>query len=339
MVKAMKDEGLELTHIIGPKTEHKYEPGAKKDVEKRVDDFANAGRDEWPKKIRFTTWTLRYNTMKWVTIEAMEKMWEQARVDAELADVVMKVTTSNVTRLTLELTLGTKKPEKIEIDGQMLDGPKFQLINRPWEAHLQKNGKDWVLVDRREGGILQKRHDLQGPIDDAFMDSFIMVRPTGKALNEKTAAWISTEMTKAISDWRRFFRGEARVMDDSAITEKEISQSNLVLWGDPSSNAVLKKIADKLLIQWDKNGIHARGEDYAVEKHVPLLIYPNPLNPKRYVVLNSGVTFMKNAAGTNARHVSLLPDWAVIDITAPEDSRVQDADFFGSNWEMTDGRK
>ena len=36
---------------------------------------------------------------------------------------------------------------------------------------------------------LVKRHDLQGPIDDAFLDTFIVVRPTGQAMQ----AWLSME--------------------------------------------------------------------------------------------------------------------------------------------------
>ena len=47
------------------------------------------------------------------------------------------------------------------------------------------------------------------------------------------------------------FRGEARVKDDSAVTDADIASSNLVLWGDPESNAVLKRIADKLPIRWE----------------------------------------------------------------------------------------
>jgi hypothetical protein len=45
MARAMKEEGLELIHVIGPKTEHKYEPEAKKEVARRVDEFAAKGRD------------------------------------------------------------------------------------------------------------------------------------------------------------------------------------------------------------------------------------------------------------------------------------------------------
>ena len=35
-----------------------------------------------------------------------------------------------------------------------------------------------------EDKSLRKRHGLQGPIDDAFLDSFLCVRPTGRAAND-----------------------------------------------------------------------------------------------------------------------------------------------------------
>ena len=97
----------------------------------------------------------------------------------------------------------------------------------------------------------RKRHGLQGPIDDAFMDSFLMVRPTGKPLNDKVGSWADAEMEHAIDHWRQQFRGEARVKDDTAVTDADIAAHNLVLWGDPASNKVLAKIADKLPIRWD----------------------------------------------------------------------------------------
>ena len=42
---------------------------------------------------------------------------------------------------------------------------------------------------------------------------------------------------------------------------------------------------------------------YDAGHHVPVLIYPNPLNPKRYVVLNSGFTFREYDYLNNARQV------------------------------------
>ena len=96
---------------------------------------------------------------------------------------------------------------------------------------------------------------------------------------------------------------------------------NLVLWGDPSSNAVLARIADKLPVKWEKDGVRLGRDVYDAGHHVPVLIYPNPLNPKRYVVLNSGFTFREYDYLNNARQVPKLPDFAVVDIDVPVSSR------------------
>jgi hypothetical protein len=186
---------------------------------------------------------------------------------------------------------------------------------------------------------LRKRHGLQGPIDDAFMDSFLMVRPTGTPLNEKVGAWASAEMKHALDHWRRQFRGDARVKDDSAVTDADIAAHNLVLWGDPSSNKLLAKIAEKLPVHWDAQSVRAGTQTYSGDHHVPVLIYPNPLNPRRYVVLNSGFTFREYDYLNNARQIPRLPDYAVIDINVPVSSKapggIVNAGFFDEHWQLT----
>ena len=68
------------------------------------------------------------------------------------------------------------------------------------------------------------------------------------------------------------------------------------------------------------------------------MIYPNPLNPKRYVVLNSGFTFREADYINCARLVPRLPDWAIIDVRTPPDSsspgKIEAADFFGEQWQL-----
>ena len=75
--------------------------------------------------------------------------------------------------------------------------------------------------------------------------------------------------------------------------------------------------------------------------HVPVLIYPNPLNPKRYVVLNSGFTFREYDYLSNARQVPKLPDYAVVDIDKPVTSRapggIVAAGFFTETWGLPAG--
>jgi hypothetical protein len=263
-------------------------------------------------------------------------------VDASslLEDFTLK--TKNVSALTLAFLPGDWPVDNdlqptVTLDGEEVQAPPV-FSDRSWTAHFRKKEGKWQAVNKVDDGTLRKRHGLQGPIDDAFMDSFLMVRPTGKPMNEKVGAWADTEMKHAIDHWRKQFRGEARVKDDADVTDADVAAHNLVLWGDPASNKVLAKIAAKLPIRWDLEVIHLGKDTFASDHHAPVLIYPNPLNPKKYVVLNSGFTFREYDYLNNARQVPKLPDYSVIDVTVPPSSRwpgkVVAAGFFDEEWKV-----
>lgn len=343
MAKAMRKEGMELAHIIGPKTAHKYHPEAKAEINRRIDSIVERGRERVPRRVRFCTYTLRYNESAWVRIDALGQHWEKATVDVEIVSPrTVKVRTQNVTGLTLTMPAGYcplenvgPGPALIVDDAQIKASPPVPS-DRSWQVRLRKTASGWELLGD-EDATLCKRHGLQGPIDDAFMDSFLMVRPTGKSRHEAVGKWTASEMAHAVEHWRRQFRGEARIKNDGDVTAADIANHNLVLWGDPSSNQLLAKIADKLPIKWDAKGVQVGDKTYDAN-HVPVLIYPNPLNPKRYVVINSGFTYREYDYLNNARQVPKLPDWAVIDVRVPPSSRapggIAAAGFFGERWEL-----
>jgi hypothetical protein len=199
MVESCEAERLKLERIIGPKTKHAYEKNAKIELDKRLDEYVAKGRNPAPAKIRFTTWTLRYNRMFWVTIDAMEKHWDRARVDAEIAGDTLKITTTNVARLSLNFPQGRtpfKARQKItlNVDGSDL-GTSSAEADGSWGYSLVKSGASWGGAKPDDDGHLRKRHGLQGPIDDAFMDSFIIVKPTGAPLNPKVGAWADANVS------------------------------------------------------------------------------------------------------------------------------------------------
>jgi hypothetical protein len=139
------------------------------------------------------------------------------------------------------------------------------------------------------------------------------------------APWVASEEKRAIAEWHRQFRGDAQVRNDRDITDADIAGNNLVLWGDPGSNKILARIADKLPKRWPTEAAQAL-----------IMIYPNPLNPKKYVVLNSGFTFREADYLSNARQTPKLPDWAIVDTSVPPDSRfpgkILSAGFFNEDW-------
>ena len=82
-------------------------------------------------------------------------------------------------------------------------------------------------------------------------------------MNEGTGKWVASEVTRAREHWRRHYRGDAQVVDDNALTDDQIANANLILWGDPTSNRVLARILPKLPIQWSNEALAMNGNTYA----------------------------------------------------------------------------
>jgi hypothetical protein len=222
----------------------------------------------------------------------------------------------------------------VTIDGQRLE------THAPGAVHFRKTGAKWAIVASAEIPGFHKRHDLQGPIDDAFLDSFVFVSPTGTPLAPAAGKWAASEEERAIAEWHRQFRGDAQVRDDKDVTDADIAGSNLILWGDPASNRVLARIADRLPVKWTADAVVLGAHRYPAATHAPILIFPNPLNPKKYVVLNSGFTFREGDYLSNARQTPKLPDYAIVDLSVPPDGRfpgkIVEAGFFNEQWALQD---
>ena len=123
----------------------------------------------------------------------------------------------------------------------------------------------------------------------------------------------------------------------SDLDSDDIADANLILWGDPISNKMIAEIVDRLPIKWGLGKFEFRGQTYSTADHVPSFIFPNPLNPDRYVVINSGLTFREDHDRTNSLQNPKLPDWAVIGLKKLPDGsapgEIVDSGFFDENWE------
>jgi hypothetical protein len=331
MEQAMTAHGLKLERFIGPQTAHKYHDDTKAALTRRLEEVLGQGRELTHREVRFSTYTLRYPESRGVRIEGMLKHWERADVSlTRISDLETSITTRNVSALFIR-----HNPKLITIDGQKL-GPLESELPTGTGVVLTRDHGHWQIGELDEATKLRKRPGLTGPIMDAFFEPFLFVRPTGKPLHPELGAWTEAELTHARRLWRDVFRGDARVKADRELTEREIATHNLVLWGDPSSNAVLKRILPDLPLEWSAQVLSFRGQSFDAKTHVPVLIFPNPLNPNRYVVLNSGVDFRADGYGNNALQTPKLPDWAIVDLRTPPGPRwpgkIVEAGFFDEAW-------
>jgi len=345
MEKAFEKEGLKLLHLIGPNTAHKLHPETLKEIESRLANIAKKGRDRVPKVVRMVTYSLRYNRMHWLTVDRLTEHWEEGRLTGEWTfPNAVFITASGIDAFTIDFKSGDCPFDPvletvIEVNGQPLNGP-LVLSDKSWTCSFVRNGKKWSIVDTQEkkDAGLSKRHGLQGPIDDAFMDSFLFVKPTGKPQYDRVGEWVHKEFNHAVTHWRQQFRGDARVKKASEITDEDIANHNLVLWGDPSSNPLIGKVLKNLPITWNSEKVAIGKKSFDAKSHLPVLIYPNPLNPEKYVVINSSFTYREYDYLNNARQTAKLPDWAIIDLTKPVTSQypggIPAAGFFGEKWEV-----
>jgi dienelactone hydrolase len=352
MAEAMRRAGLELVHVIGPGTKHAYHPQARDEVDRRIAALAAGGRDTLPETVRFTTYTLRYNRCAWLTVDGLEEHWKPARVEARRdPDGGLTIAAENVTALTIAIPAGKAPvrpadagaiPVRFATGGagapQSVAVPAVTGSDRSWTASFHRGSNAWEAGAPASTG-LRKTHGLQGPIDDAFMEPFLFVRPTGVSPHPAIEAWVRSELERAVREWRRQFRGDVRIKDDTAVSPADIANMNLVLWGDASSNGLIARIADKLPIRYEgERELRAGSKRFDASQVVPVLIYPNPLDPAHYVVLNSGFTFREHAYLSNSLQVPKLPDWALVDVRTPPSAdwpgKIVAAGFFDEQWRL-----
>jgi pimeloyl-ACP methyl ester carboxylesterase len=311
--------------MVSKNTGHGTSPLVRERLDAFLKEWGDRGQSS-PDHIRFVTYTTRYNRDYWISVDGLGKHYERAYVDAQRTDAghSYDIKTNNVTRLILRETGHAKE---IDIDGQRLKvkpAPEIALAkNFAWK--VDKNGT--------QSG-LHKTHALQGPVDDAFLDPFLLVRPTGTPWNEEVNQQALRSLARFDRMWARFFRGHPFVKDDKDVTDADFAKYHIVLFGDPGSNRWIANLNGKLPVKWTRDTVTIGAESFPAKDSFPAMIYPNPFNPAKYVVLNTGLTIEDR--GYNGDYgTPLWGDYAIV--RAHPGAEVPDlitAGLFDENWKL-----
>ena len=195
---------------------------------------------------------------------------------------------------------------------------------------------------------MRKRPGLSGPIDDAFLSPFLVVTPTGHSASPQVDQWVRCELEFFQERWQSLFRGQLRIKSAEDVTAEDLRKYQLVVWGTPESNPLLARLLEQAPAEyaiageqfdWQPNRLQLGDRSFSTQNHVPVLIYPNPLAPEHYVVVNSGPTFRPAHDRTNSLQNPHLPDWAVISLDEPRSAespgKVVNAGFFDDDWQWS----
>ena len=141
MEAALAKEGIDLVHIIGPKTGHRIHPDSQNIIESKMASLARVGNDKLPLTVNKVTHTLKYNRQYWLTITGMAEHWEPARVKAEISGNQIEITATDVTSLKFDMGAGlapfnVMHDVSIEINKQTIAAPKAKS-DRSWQFEIQ----------------------------------------------------------------------------------------------------------------------------------------------------------------------------------------------------------
>ena len=343
MGQAMRREGLTMTNLISPGTGHVIDPKTHAEQLSRIAREVEQGLDRARRRVRFVTYTLKYNRCHWLEIHGLDQHYQRAEVVASLTDEeILDIScVDNVRRLAIDLERLAQRPRTVRVKGESV-----AMSGMPTRLCLERQSDGWrqVAVDSPSWKF-GKRPGLQGPIDDAFCSPFLCVRGTGAAWNSQVQSWADASLDAFTDEWRRYFRGDLPVKRDMDVTAEDVERCHLILFGDPGSNLWIAKALPHLPLTWTRDEVRVGQASATARDHVPLLIQPNPLATSRdqYLVINSGHTF--HEAELNAVNYLLFPrlgDWAILAADAAkvrksdphifDDPSVIAAGYFDENW-------
>jgi predicted esterase len=334
MEEVLAGEGLKMTHHIGPGMGHKYHPEVIQVVQAEIEAAVAKGREAMPKQVVLQTRTLGYSKLFWVQLLSQEKAWEDTRIEAELGEKgMLRVVTKNVGAFEVSPSFAVSG---VVVDGAVF-GPKERAFVKGddgrWRVRTDEEMKEWTMWRKREG--------QSGPIEEPLKRSFVVVLPEGDSASVEVTKWVNAESQHFIKRWRGLMRGEVRVKKAAEVTAEDMVKHTLVLWGDAKSNPLVAKVlgagsTKKLPMTWDEKVLRLGEVEVDGATHVPVMVRPNPMEPRGTVILNSGLTFREAHDKTNSLQNPKLPDWAVLEVTGAPDAeragRVVGAGFFGEGW-------
>jgi hypothetical protein len=158
-------------------------------------------------------------------------------------------------------------------------------------------------------GTLVKRPGLSGPLTDAYYTRMVHVYGTRDAEHTDALRRAAQRGAQGWPVW--LWRFEQEVVADTDVTDELMRDATVVLYGTAGDNAVLERMRERLPIRIEEDAVVV-GEQRHTGRDVGVrFIYPNPLAPERYVMVQGGVT--TDAVGAGHKLPDFLPDYLVYD--------------------------
>jgi hypothetical protein len=236
-------------------------------------------RVEAPKQVSLVAPELRHNRAYWVQIDSFRRYCEPASLKAKIEGNAIAVVSENVGAFTLFLS-----------DKLVAMNRDVRVVQNGRQVFAGKPAAELHLGPRTASEGICKAHGLSGPLSDLYYEPFLIVTATQGETQHIKAARREAEAIRS-----RGLRGvrfyDVPIKADREITAGDIQKYHLLLVGTPQSNLVLGRIHQQLPVRVQEHAVLVGDRRFGGADVGFRLIYPNPLNPRRYVVVCAGVTY------------------------------------------------
>ncbi len=334
------------------------------DLKEMMDFLKEKVRIPYPDKIIFKTTDISHsNKAYWIRIDELENIYQDGVVIAEIDTtgaiwkqpwchyIQYTVQTKNVKEFTIQLKEIKPKPDYIffKIDNTEI---KWIKCKGEKEFSFKKSGKSFKITKSKER-FLRKTDNLYGPIKQVYFSPSILVYGTiGDSIDTENN--LHQARLQSYTWWIRA-NGYTEIVPDTEVTLEQIKNFNLILFGNSGTNALIKRINNRLPINYrnDYESISRIIQDIGPDEICISLnnnilryrdlclmeIYPNPLNLEKFVLLYSATT--KKAQ----KYLNLFPliysgsgllDFIIWDESAEKYgwAGVVATGFFDKNWKI-----
>lgn len=277
-----------------------------------LDELEKIRRNPRPKRVDLVAWDLRARRQHWLEVRRIDEAMKPAKVraavrkDNRTVDIVAK----NASRLWIHLD-DCPLDETFDVRFIVNGKEAAQLGGaRPEILELWRAADGWRTGPAPKVQGLEKKPGLSGPLTDVLWTCQVHVYGTGVKQDE--AALRKAAEIGAKGAWVQWAWGvEHPVLADRELTEEHMCRCAAVLYGNEKSNAVIARMAAQLPIRADDKAVVFGERSYAGKDLGSRFIYPNPLAPNRYVVLQIGTSAKAVRLGNNLP--DFLPDYVIYD--------------------------
>ncbi len=293
--------------------------------------FLEHKRNADPAKVRVRSADLKYASAHWLKVTQLDNPNSFVAAEAEvLINNTIKLSTENVLEMELNPSAKLIDPKKaVTVIWNVNDIRETRVIN----------GKI-ILRDKGYNPLpLHKNPKIAGMISDIQTTPFAVIIGT-IAKDSLMAKLINIKAQEFINYWKNWQKYEPRVFKDTELTEADMKKYSLILYGSAEDNLISKKLSDKIPLKVSSEEIEISGKKFPAKDACIKMIYPNPLNAERYVLVigatsGSGMFFSDNIPSDD--------DFVIQDGSIPNSylgrtkSKISIAHgFFDYNWQIND---